>query len=189
MMPVVTLTAEQMLSRWKLSRYFEPLRSDCLITRTDGIDLDRLLMQEIDAWYITQLHSLPIEHLPLTDITARLSPIRTDDGAAMVALPDDVLRIASVMVDGWLRPPQIITDMSTPMAMAQSSPMARGGCAAPVVVVTQRRMMLYTPPPGDISLSSVSAVVLPHDNTYYLTPTLLSDITLNNNERHSELGF
>ena len=29
-----------MLAQWKMRRYLEPLRQDCLMSRSDGIDLD-----------------------------------------------------------------------------------------------------------------------------------------------------
>ena len=44
-----------MLERRRISGGLEPLRSDCSIEYTDGIDIDRLLEQQLRARYVWML--------------------------------------------------------------------------------------------------------------------------------------
>lgn len=175
---LITLSREEMLERWKLMRRMEPLRSDCSVTRTDGIDLDRELAMEMQAWYVKALLDEPADRLPLTELSGEVTVTRAPCGAGMVSLPAGCVRVVSVMLRGWHVPARVVTDLQSAQALAQLSPWARGGCVAPVAVVHPDRLMLYTPPDGDIVLESLLAVTFSEDDDVYrLTPHLLSMIT------------
>lgn len=170
-----TLSADEMLGLWKLATMYEPARLDCIINRTDGIDLDRLLRHRIEGWYARQLLDLPIEELPLTEIADRLTPARRPDGSAEVSLPEGTVRVAGVMMEGWHRPATVTSDPTSPLAQEQRNPYSRGGVAEPVAVVYRDgRMSLHTPPPGEMRLTSVTAVVRPEDGSFPLTDAMLS---------------
>ncbi len=172
---VITLSAGQLIARRKLSGLFEPLHGDAAITCCDGIDLDGLLQQQIDAWYARVLLTAPLDMLPLTDIAPQTPVSLTADGAGMAVLPEGTLRVASVTMEGWLRPAAVITDASSAVALAQTNPFARGSAAAPVAVMhPDGRLMLYTPPRGVARLSSLMAVVQPPEGTYLLTEAMFS---------------
>lgn len=167
-----------MLERWKLMRRMEPLRSDCSVTRTDGIDLDRELTMEMQAWYVRALLEESADHLPLTELSGEVSVTRAPCGAGMVSLPDNCLRVVSVTLRGWQVPARVVADPLSAVALAQLSPWARAGCASPVAVVHSTHVMLYTPPEGEIVLESMLAVTYCEDDTIYrLTPYMLSMIT------------
>ena len=48
----ITLTPDEMLERWRLYRAMEPLRADCVVERTDGLDIDTILRIQMRAWYL-----------------------------------------------------------------------------------------------------------------------------------------
>lgn len=170
-----TLSSEEMLSLWKLATMHEPARLDCVIERTDGIDLDLLLRHRIEGWYARQLLDLPIEELPLTEIAHRLTPVRRADGSAEVSLPEGTMRVAGVMMEGWHRAATVTANPESALAQEQRNPYSRGGAAEPVAIVYRDgRMSLHTPPPGEMRLTSVTAVVRPEDGSFQLTDAMLS---------------
>lgn len=179
MVTVVTYTEARLLEEWKLRSRLEPLRTDCVMTRTDGLDIDTYLLRELRAWYLRQLATAPVDTLPLTDIAPLLTMTRAPDGAGLVNLPDGCLRVVSVEMDGWHRPAVIVTDPECTEAVAQTSPYSRGGVCRPVAVIYPGRMMLYTPPAYTAGPSSVLAVTLPPEGTYPLTESMLANMPLN----------
>lgn len=171
-----TLTSGEMLRLWKQTAMFETPRLDCAVERTDGIDLDEMLSRRIGAWYARLLLEASADILPLSEIASRLTPVRLPCGAAEVSLPEETVRIVSVMMEGWERPALVTADPTSPPARRQLNPFAASGCVAPVAVVHPgSRMLLYSPPPGlQPRLLSVTAVMRPADGTYILTDPLLS---------------
>lgn len=171
-----TLTPAEMLRLWKQSVLYEPDRLDCAIVRTDGIDRDAMLARQIDAWYAAQLLKAPASMLPLTETASRLTPVRLPCGAAEVSLPEGIVRVESVLMEGWQRPAIVTADPQSVLARRQLSPFSRGGCCAPVAVIhPDRRMLLYTPPAATPpQLISVMAIEKPADGSYILTDALLS---------------
>lgn len=179
MVTVITYTEARLLEEWKLRSRLEPLRTDCVITCTDGIDMDTYLLRELRAWYMRELATAPVDTLPLTDIAPGLTMTRAPDGAGMVKLPAGCLRVVSVEMEGWHRPAVIVTDPECAEAVAQTSPYSRGGVCRPVAVIYPDRMMLYTPPVDAKGPSSVLAVTEPPEGTYLLTEQMLADMPLN----------
>ena len=47
----LTLDQTEMLALWKRRHFIEPLRADCTIERTDGIDIDARCREEMRALY------------------------------------------------------------------------------------------------------------------------------------------
>ena len=134
MVTVIPYTEARLLEEWKLRSRLEPLRTDCVITRTDGIDMDTYLLRELRAWYMRELATAPVDTLPLTDIAHGLTMTRAPDGAGMVKLPAGCLRVVSVEMEGWHRPAVIVADHECAEAVAQTSPYSRGGVCRPVAV-------------------------------------------------------
>ncbi len=167
------LTASQLLTEWKLRQGLLPLRSDATITRTDGYDLDSLLMAQVYEWYTDCLYTMPPSHLPLQDIASQLTLTRTDDGVGRVLLPERCARVTNVFMPGWRREAHIVSPQSVE-ATAQLSPYSRGDCNMPVVVATEYSMCLYTPPRGATSLGTVMAALLPEKNTFPVTEPMMA---------------
>lgn len=175
---LITLSSDELLERWKLGHYYEPLRTDCQLTVTMGIDLDALLKLRMRERYISLLLSEPNPELPVTDLTPDLTLTRAPDGAGLVSRPADCLRVVLVKCQGWMKPARILTDPDSAEARAQASPMAHGGCYDPVAIVFDDSILLYTPPAdSEPRLEKLLAVTLPPDDTYVLTPYLLTRLT------------
>lgn len=173
----ITISADEMLRRWKLLGLHEPLDCGAEVTVEDGTDLDSLLKLRIDAWYLRQLTEAPLEQLPLINITQQLTPVLLPCGAARVSLPKGTIRVASVLMDGWSQPAPIITDPLSAAARAQHNPFSRGTPDMPVAVLdNDRSLTLYTPPPGrEPELLYLTAVMQPPAGTYRLTASMLPD--------------
>lgn len=174
---IFTLSADEMLRRWKLAGLYEPLDSGAEITVDDGLDLDSLLRLQIDSWYLRRLMEAPVESLPLINIASRLTPVSLPCGATRVSLPKGTIRVASVLMDGWSQPAAPITDPLSAAARAQSNPFSRGTSEMPVAVIHDNRTMtLYTPPHGiPPRLVYVLAVMQPPPGTYRLTADMLPE--------------
>lgn len=175
-MGMIVYSEARMLEEWKLRCRLEPLRTDCVITRTDGIDIDAYLLRELRAWYIRQLATAPVYTLPLTDIASDIAMTRAPDGAGLVMLPPRCMRVVSVDMPGWQRPARIVTDLTCADAVAQTSPYSRGKSCAPVALVLADRILLYTPPQGISAPSSLLAVMQPPEGTYHLTGQMLATL-------------
>lgn len=175
---LITLTARQFLERWKLLAHYEPLPAGVEIEYSTGLDLDTLLMMQADAWYASRFSEAPREILPVSEIAPSLTPVRLPDGAARIALPDGIIDLVSVMVDGWYHPASIIRDPDSAVARAQCNPFCRAGSHHPVALYSRsgRSLTLFTPPPGNISLTSVRAILRPEKGVYLFTPELLATI-------------
>lgn len=139
-----TLSREQMLELWRLVRHFEPLNG--AVSRTDGVNLDVLLLEELNRWYDYQYATLPAELLPTADIAADVTLSRDSSGAGVVMLPEHCHRVREVWMQGWERP-ATITSSDSELAREQCSQFIRGGSVSPVAVVSPGgEMRLYTPP-------------------------------------------
>lgn len=168
----LTLTSEEFLALWRLRRGLEPLRNDCRIVRTDGVDLSELERSEMESWFALQLRQAPADRLAPVDIAASVSVGREPDGAGIVELPDGVVRVVAVDMDGWARTARIISDPADPLCAAQLNPFSRGGANAPVAVAEPGRLRLYTPQPG-AALTRLSVIMEPMDAFYTFDSSLL----------------
>ncbi|MDE5942562.1 MAG: hypothetical protein K2H14_10690 [Muribaculaceae bacterium] len=140
----VTYTKERMREEWKKRRWLEPLRADCRIRRSDGIDLDAYAETEMRQWYLELLATAPAGLLAPTDLTLTSTVKRTASGTAYVELPDTVVRVVSVRLAGWQRDAMIASGPHDPLAMRQANRFARGGVEHPVAVVNGHRLELYS---------------------------------------------
>lgn len=168
-------TTDELLAEWSLRKGFEPLRNDCQVTRTDGIDLRQLMLRDMHAWYMDLLHTAPVRLLPVSDLASAVPVGAGSDGSAVINLPANVCRVVEVRLAGWHRSAVIVTDMSSPQAVAQTNPYSRAGCYAPVALVDGKVLRLYSPPSGAaIALESLLCVELPPPDVYPLHPEALA---------------
>lgn len=173
---IKTLTTKQMLELWRLRRYLEPLRNDVEVERTDGIDLDTLLLTEIDGWYREQLLRLEPCALPLVDCADSADVMMGPLGEWVVRLPDNVVRVVSVTAQGWHCPALLTDDLASREAMRQHNVFSRSGPCSPVGVVSVPEVRLYTPAAGVERPDSIMCVCLPPEGVYYLTPAMIAAI-------------
>lgn len=132
----VKLTKAEMLAQWKLRLLFEPLRADCTVSRSGGVDLDSYAALEMRRWYVALLAEAPLELLAPKDFTLTAQLRRGDAGCGILSLPQGTVRVARVKLMGWAREARIITDASGVEARALAgNRFARPGADNPVAVV------------------------------------------------------
>ena len=168
------LSTAEMLSLWRLRRQLEPLRSDCVVSRIDGIDTTELLQQEIDDWYESLLDTAPIEMLVVTDITQQVALNINNDGMATVILPEQCRRVVEVMVKEWEQP-ATLTSPDSALAIRQTNTFSRAGKSHPVAIKDQRTLRIYGID-SQSQLSRLLCVMQPDDGFYEFTKRALSTI-------------
>ena len=67
------LSESEMLDLWKTMMQLQPAHYGCAIERTDGIDIDELLLIHIRKWYASLLLSAPDGIVPVEDVKDRLN--------------------------------------------------------------------------------------------------------------------
>lgn len=167
------LSQPEFLAQWRLHRYLEPLRNDCAVTRTDGIDLDAILITEMEQWYFNYLDTAPGDMLVSENIAATTVMDVDSEGVARIPLETDVRRILEVKMSHWQSPATIVTDTGSIIARRQLHKFTRGGAAHPVAVVTPGLLTLYTAAPRS-RLTSLAVVHTPEPGTYPIDTRALS---------------
>lgn len=141
------LTEEEMTRLWLLRKGYEPLRSDCRIERSDGVDLDAIARQECQLWMERLLAEGDPSLLVLHDLAkeATLTLSLSSVSSIIVRLPENCVRPVAVKLQSWLAPARIVNPCS-PLAKRQYAPFAAGGVAHPVAIYhPNRRLELFSP--------------------------------------------
>lgn len=167
---------DEMLNLWMLHRYGEPLATEGALTRQWGLDVEALAAGEMRAWYDRLLTTAPVGMLETDDIARRLEPVLTADGAARLTLPDDVVRLLSIRLDGWERPAVPVAGFDSPEARRQCNCLTRGGRHCPVAVAEGSTVMLYTPVDRCVRVAEALAITRPPEGTYRLRHGALTTI-------------
>lgn len=171
----ITLTTDEMLVQWKLHRGFAPLRADCVIERTDGVDLDAILRLEMRDWYLNLLDNAPIEMLAPTDIKNSIAIMKQSDGSGVVTLPENCRRVVEFQLKGWRQPAKIITNMNSHEAMLQTNKYSRAKCQSPIVIKHHNKLFIYSlPNDTNPTIEQALAIMEPADGSYILDERGLS---------------
>ncbi len=96
-----TLTESEMLQLWKRTCAVEPLRLDCTALRTDGPDVDALLIDRMRRWYLDLLDHGPESAVAVSNASQVATVQTLSDGRALIKGPDGCRRILSVMFSDW----------------------------------------------------------------------------------------
>ncbi len=163
-----------MLSQWRMRRALEPLRSDCAVTRRDGIDLDSFLKIEIRDWYLNLLDTAPVHLLTLTDIAPLVAIEQAGEGCSAITLPQQCRRIIELNINNNPAPVEI-TAAGSPLALCQQNPFSRAGDIAPVAMLHGSRLTIYSA--SVPSIARLLCVMEPEDGYYELDEAALSLIT------------
>jgi hypothetical protein len=165
----ITLTTDEMLAQWKLRRGFAPLRANCVIERSDGVDLDAILRLEMRDWYLNLLDNAPIEMLAPSDIKDSIAIIKQYDGSGVVTLPENCRRVVEFQLKGWRQPAKIITDLNSHEAMLQTNKYSRAKSQSPIVVKHHNKLLIYSLPNDDNpTIERALAILEPADGSYTL---------------------
>lgn len=175
----ITYTSQQMLEEWKLRRAIGPLRADCTVTRSDGIDLDALLTAEMRGWYLRLLDTAPAEMLAPEDISARVSvAVGPDDDSLTVTLPPECRRVLWVRLKEW-------TEAATPQPTDSyknrraANPYTRPDRHCPTVTATGSGTLTLRPATSAIP-QCIMAVMDHGDDSYTIDQRALELITPEN---------
>lgn len=93
-------TKEEMMALWKRRHFIEPLRADCVISRSDGVNMDARVAEDMRAWYLDLLRNGPVEHLAPADMSLTCSVSRNSTGALQIRLPVSAVRVTAVVSSG-----------------------------------------------------------------------------------------
>ena len=130
------LTREEFLALWRTHRGYTPsVCGDACVQRSDGMDLDSILMAEMEEWYRKLLLEADESLLAPEDIAADTAMPAPSGGSVTIHLPPGVLRVLCVRLSGWSRPACIVTDPDSPTAVSQLHPYTRACADSPVAVL------------------------------------------------------
>lgn len=93
-----------MLKYRRLLGGLEPLRQDCSIEQTDGIDVDVLLEAHLRRWYLQLLDSAPRHLLAPENIAATVTTTHVGEGYAdgiRLTMPAMCRQVFDVQLKGW----------------------------------------------------------------------------------------
>lgn len=141
----LTLSESQMLQKWELLRGFEPLRLDCTVTRTDGVDLTQIHKAEMRRWYLDLLDNGPAEKIIPVEVSAQAF-VTSSDGLTVVTAPDDARRILSLQFSGWSGPVAEFFDAEAVRAYA-----ANEFCLRPMAARINPRTVIVAAAAGELT--------------------------------------
>lgn len=95
-----SLSKSEMLELWRNLRAAEPIRLDCTVGRTDGVDYDEFLEREMRAWYLDLLDNGNESQLATVDVAAQAQTV-VGNGLTVVEAPSDCRRILRVQFSDW----------------------------------------------------------------------------------------
>lgn len=172
----IELTKNEMLALWKRRHFLEPLRTDCIVERSDGVDLDEIAAEEMRLWYLGCLAEAPPSLLAPEDIALTAKARRSQQGTVLITLPETVVRVVAVKLGGWEREARIIGS-GTPEERRCGNPFARGGVASPLAVVRPGNILELYSPDSSQALPVVDILTVitdPGPETYVMDERLIS---------------
>lgn len=174
---IKTYSRSEMLVLWRRAAGLEPLRSDCTVDRTDGVDVDAMIEPRMRSWYLQLLDTAPVELLRVEDVAAEVvTTANVGRPGALGTLPPRVRRLVSIRQTGW-------KTATVPVGAAEGAerlrrslnPFLAPGPQTPLCVVLGRSMELQPFEDGDVVVSA-RAVTDPGPATYVLDESLLTTI-------------
>ena len=134
----ITLTKTEMLKRRRIAGGLEPLLADCTIERTDGIDVDAILADELRKRYLDLLDRGDRSLVAADNIAATASCVSDGDelaGGARVSLPTLCRRVFELQLHGWSRAVEVRpADEAEAIISRQQNPYTAASAAHPVAV-------------------------------------------------------
>lgn len=160
------LNETQMLKEWHLRAFPEEVNSGCTIERHYGIDMQAYMKASMDDWYRRLLHDPASLHLlspvDITDEVGEVTVGEVTPGTSLapcrIRLPEGVVRVLRVMVEGWHTDARIV-DSCHHLAKACRSPFPQGGVYAPIAVVDGDILTLYSVPAQSPVVKEIIAIV------------------------------
>jgi len=161
----LTLSKEEMLVRRRLAGGFEPLRVDCTVEDTAGIDINAILAQQLRSRYLELLDTADPALLAPEDVAAGSSVTEYIDGGMLLTPPATSRRVLSVWLDGWQCEAEVLPESELKRVKAlQRNPFTASGSRTPVAVaLPDGRIAAW---PGASRCLRVTAVCDPGPDIY-----------------------
>lgn len=174
---MLRITKEEMLKRRRIAAGLEPLRSDCSVERTDGIDIDAMLESSMRQAYLKLLDTAPPHLVASTGLMASTELVPGSGNGTLVTLPASCRRAFTVRLSGWELAADVLPSSQAMHVIGrQLNPFTRATPAAPVAVLmpgdeggAQQKIMAW--PAG--ATAEITAAIDPGDHIYILDEAAL----------------
>ena len=166
-----------MLDLWKTMMQLQPAHYGCTIERTDGIDIDELLLIHIRKWYASLLLSAPDGIVPVEDVKDRLSVMVADNGVVTAMVPPECVRPVEWKLKTWQKSVTLFLQPNVPEAAYLHNEWTRPGVCDPAAVDYGNRILLFTLPDGELPIFDMArCVVRPTDGKYIFHASVLESL-------------
>ena len=174
------LSESEMLDLWKTMMQLQPAHYGCTIERTDGIDIDELLLIHIRKWYASLLLSAPDGIVPVEDVKDRLSVMVADNGVVTAMVPPECVRPVEWKLKAWQKSVTLFLQPNVPEAAYLHNEWTRPGVCDPAAVDYGNRILLFTLPDGELPIFDMArCVVRPTNGKYILHASVLESLRVN----------
>ena len=169
-----------MLDLWKTMMQLQPAHYGCTIERTDGIDIDELLLIHIRKWYASLLLSAPDGIVPVEDVKDRLSVMVADNGVVTAMVPPECVRPVEWKLKAWQKSVTLFLQPNVPEAAYLHNEWTRPGVCDPAAVDYGNRILLFTLPDGELPIFDMArCVVRPTNGKYVFHASVLESLRVN----------
>ena len=169
-----------MLDLWKTMMQLQPAHYGCDIERTDGIDIDELLLIHIRKWYASLLLSAPDGIVPVEDVKDRLSVMVADNGVVTAMVPPECVRPVEWKLKAWQKSVTLFLQPNVPEAAYLHNEWTRPGVCDPAAVDYGNRILLFTLPDGELPIFDMArCVVRPTNGKYVFHASVLESLRVN----------
>lgn len=174
------LSESEMLDLWKTMMQLQPAHYGCTIERTDGIDIDELLLIHIRKWYASLLLSAPDGIVPVEDVKDRLSVMVADNGVVTAMVPPECVRPVEWKLKAWQKGVTLFLQPNVPEAAYLHNEWTRPGVCDPAAVDYGNRILLFTLPDGELPIFDMArCVVRPTNGKYVFHTSVLESLRVN----------
>lgn len=165
------LSESEMLDLWKTMMQLQPAHYGCTIERTDGIDIDELLLIHIRKWYASLLLSAPDGIVPVEDVKDRLSVMVADNGVVTAMVPPECVRPVEWKLKAWQKSVTLFLQPNVPEAAYLHNEWTRPGVCDPAAIDYGNRILLFTLPDGELPIFDMARCVVRPTNGKYIFHT------------------
>lgn len=169
-----------MNERWLALRRLNTLPLEAVVKRNDGVDMEMIVTEEVNKWYLNLLLTAPEALLSTADIEDMLTLRPDGRGGAEVVVPPEVMRITEIRMRQWHAPARIIHDnpfsgdAARKLRRRQSSPLTMASPSSPVAIMHSNVVTLYPYIPDDELMTFRAALTA--DGIYEFDSKALSTI-------------
>ena len=171
------LSESEMLDLLKTMMLLQPAHYGCTIERTDGIDIDELLLIHIRKWYASLLLSAPDGIVPVEDVKDRLSVMVADNGVVTAMVPPECVRPVEWKLKAWQKSVTLFLQPNVPEAAYLHNEWTRPGVCDPAAIDYGNRILLFTLPNGELPIFDMArCVVRPTNGKYIFHASVLESL-------------